>query len=114
MDFDIIDKDRMKIFQLNIERIDASNAKNFKEALIDVSKNSPSIILDLSKANFLDSSALSALLSVHKILQNKNKNLYIIGLNNKLLKILEITELTNILNIYNSIDDITTIKEQNG
>ncbi|MDY6820739.1 MAG: STAS domain-containing protein [Deferribacterota bacterium] len=114
MDFKIIDKNKIKILELNTKRIDASNANNFKEALIEASKNSPSIVLDLSKADFLDSSALSALLSVHKILQNKNKNLYIIGLNNKLIKILEITELTNILNIYNGIDDIITIKEQNG
>src|SRR6056297_2837630 len=75
------------------ERIDASNAPQFKSELVDlIFEGYTNIALDFNYVDFMDSSGLSALLSCVKTLGGKGK-FVLFSMNDKVRNLFRITKL---------------------
>ncbi len=82
--------------------LDMSNANEFKNELIDefVSKGKVAIALDLSNLEYIDSSGLGVIVSVHKRCKLNGGRLAICGMNDTLNRLFKLTSLDKALNIY--------------
>lgn len=88
-------KDTLVILQPQVTRVEASNAQNLKNRLIDcISRGKSRIALDLGYVDFMDSSGLAALLSALKSL-GKNGKIALFGVSDKVRKLFSITRLDN-------------------
>lgn len=63
------------------------------------------LILDLSSADYIDSSGLSSILVANRLCNSSNGYLVLTGLNENVIKMLEISQLIDKLNIADTVDD---------
>lgn len=88
-------------------KLDAVNAKNFKEEAIQyIKKNKTVLILDFSETTFIDSAGLGSLVSILKYVdKNDDKQIALTSLSPQVKQIFEITRLYRLFDIYDSIDE---------
>ncbi len=73
MNFIIAQDNNVTVIQSSVEKLDASNAPDLKSELLLLNKNGVnSIILDLSKTRYCDSSGLSAILTANRLCKDTN------------------------------------------
>jgi anti-sigma B factor antagonist len=88
--------------------IDVYTSPVLQERLVEVLRDgSPSIILDLSKVTFLDSTGLGVLITALKRCRSAGGDLVLVTAQPNVLKVLEITGLNDVFQIYDSVDDAT-------
>ncbi len=87
--------------------LDAREAKEFKQSVIDAINLEPSskIVLDLKDIQYIDSSGLGSLLSILKYLHTKNGELKLCSLNKPVRTIFELVAMHKIFEIYNTPED---------
>ena len=88
--------------------IDLYTVNDFQEAFNDkIIKGITNIVIDFLDVTYLDSSGLSALLSMHKKTASLNGNLSIVTSSDKhsITRIFEITRLNTVLNMFFSVED---------
>ncbi len=95
-------KQNRTIVKVNLIRATANEAEFFKNHLFGLEdNNTPSIIIDLSDCNFIDSTFLSSILSFTK---NNNIKVDLVVADERQMTIFRITKLDKIFNIYQSLD----------
>lgn len=96
-------------------RIDASSASDFKGKLLDrIQEGNESIILDLSEVDFLDSSALGAIVSSMKSVGNKG-DFVICGVRDAVQNLFTLTRMNKIFQVFGSSDEaVATISARRG
>lgn len=88
--------------------IDLYTVNDFQEAFNDkISKGITNLVIDFLEVSYLDSSGLSALLSMHKKTVSLHGNLSIVTSSDKhsITRIFEITRLNTVLNMFFSVED---------
>lgn len=91
-----------------IGEIDLYTVKDFHMAFDDqISKGITNLVIDLTGVTYLDSSGLSALLSMHKKIMSLNGKLSIVTSPEKMsiTHIFEITRLNTVLRMFHSVED---------
>jgi len=84
---------------LRLERLDASVAGAFKQALTsEVDAGARVMVIDLSEVKFIDSSGLGALVSVLKRMGSQG-SIELSGVGIGVLKVLELTRMTEVFTI---------------
>jgi len=84
-------------------RFDVSN--DFKQAIIDLIEEKPRhLVLDISKVEFVDSTALSAFIAAKSRLQAKGKALALCGQSKAVIGVLRLTSLDTFLNLHPDLD----------
>ena len=105
MDFTVTQENRTSIIQVNVERLNASNASGLKAELALLSKSSiNNIIIDLSNTKYCDSSGLSALLLANRLCKDTNGMFILCGLQDNVQKLISIAQLDKVLNIAENKD----------
>lgn len=100
MDFSVTQDNGTAIIQVNVERLNASNASDLKAELILLSKQSiNNIIIDMSSTKYCDSSGLSALLLANRLCKDTNGMFVLCGLQENVQKLISIAQLDKVLNI---------------
>ena len=80
--------------------IEMMSIKNFKNELLEIGQNEDKEIgLDLSNVNYIDSSGIGVLISLHKLQKNKGKNLKILKVSPKVLNVLKLSSLADLFNL---------------
>lgn len=93
------------IARLDDDRLDAAIAIQFKDRFKEqIGDWQGPVVLDLSAVTFLDSSGLGALVSVMKILGQKDR-LRLAGLQPVVEKVLRLTRMDKVFAIYDSVAD---------
>ena len=88
------------------EKLDTHIAPTLKSELVLVSGNGEkSIILDLSKCRYCDSSGLSAILVANRLCKNANGTFVLTGLNDAVERLITISQLDTVLNIAKSVEE---------
>lgn len=106
MEFKIEKQDNHTLIQVLEEKLDTHIAPTLKSELVLVSGNGEkSIILDLSKCRYCDSSGLSAILVANRLCKNANGTFVLTGLNDAVERLITISQLDTVLNITKSIDE---------
>jgi anti-sigma B factor antagonist len=86
--------------------VDIYSAPQFKEALLaGIEDGATTIIVDLGRVTFIDSTALGVLVSGAKRVRPKNGRLDIVCTDENITRIFEITGLDRIFGIYRSRDE---------
>lgn len=93
-------KENYTLVSSKVEKVDASNAPELKSIFVMVNKEGQnSIILDLSKTKYCDSSGLSAILVANRLCKNSGGIFVLCGLKDNVTKLIEISQLDRVLNI---------------
>lgn len=88
------------------ERLDARGAPEFKQQVMDFlsSFEHKQVIFDLHSLNFIDSSGLSAFLSILRMLHRKEGELKLAAMNKPVRMVFELVSMHKIFEIYDSTD----------
>jgi|SRR6056297_537999 len=89
--------------------LDMSNAIDFKNEVVNefISKGELNIALDFENMEYIDSSGLGVIVSLHKRCKLNGGRLAICSLNETLLRLFKLTSLDKALNLYSDFDAIT-------
>jgi anti-sigma B factor antagonist len=86
--------------------IDIHTAPQVRDHLAGLqSRGSTSIIVDLAGVNFLDSSALGALVAAHRDLAGAGGSLKLAAPRAHVLKVFRITRLSEVIPLFDSVDE---------
>ena len=86
--------------------VNMSNSTILKQQLFTIISNKQSILLDMTKLNFIDSSGIATLIEgLHKA-QSSGLRFVIVGASNLPLKMLELSQLDKVFTLFNSIQDV--------
>lgn len=100
MNFEITQKEQYTLIQSKVDKLDASNASELKEALNVLNRSSVNlIVIDCSATKYCDSSGLSALLLANRICKDTNGKFVLCGLQPNVAKMIGIAQLDKVLNI---------------
>jgi len=87
------------------ERLDVASMKAVKDDIFAIIEEHNKIILDMSKVHFLDSSGLSVLISILKMLNKiDDATLTLCALQEQPSELMELTQLYNVFTIVESCD----------
>ena len=87
------------------ERIDAASAIQFKERMREIARMSgATVMLDLSRVAFLDSSGLGAVVSVMKML-GPDRRLELAGLTPNVMKVFRLTRMDSVFTLHAVLPD---------
>jgi len=100
MEFTVTQDNGTAIIQLNVERLNASNASGLKAELALLNKKSiNNIVIDMSNTKYCDSSGLSALLLANRLCKDTNGMFVLCGLQENVQKLISIAQLDKVLNL---------------
>jgi anti-sigma B factor antagonist len=106
MNFTYTNKELFTHLQINVEKLDASNANELKDLLHQLSKQSiNNLLFDFSKTKYCDSSGLSAVLQANRICKDTNGKFCLAVLQPNVLKMIQIAQLDKVLVVKESIED---------
>ena len=83
-------------------RLDAANVEAFKDEATQAARNAQAVIVDFSKASFVDSMGLGALVNLLKACSSEDVSLALAGLTPQVRQIFELTRLYRLFDIYDS------------
>ncbi len=110
MNFIIAQDTNFTVIQSSVEKLDASNASELKNELLVLNKKGVnSIILDLSKSRYCDSSGLSAILTANRLCKDTNGQFILCGLQENVAKMIRIAQLDKVLNISETLDEAKAV-----
>lgn len=110
MNFIVEQSDKVAIIRSTVEKLDISNVSELKSELLLLNKNGVNtMILDLSKTRYCDSSGLSAVLSGNRLCKETNGSFVLVGLQENVLKMIKIAQLDKVLLIEDSLEKAKAI-----
>lgn len=110
MSFQIEKNDKFTIIKIEAEKLDSNLAPALKSELVVLNTDGvKSIIIDLSKTRYCDSSGLSAILVANRLCKNSNGLFVLTGLQEPVKKLISISQLDTILNITNTLSEATEL-----
>lgn len=85
--------------------LDASGVPSFLTDTHGITTSGKDVIVDTHLLSYIDSTGLSALLSIKQALERKGKAMCLVGCHGLLSKILDITRLHDRVKCYETVDD---------
>ena len=98
------------VVHLNIDYLDASNAKEFSLGMGPILNEHKSIILDMSSLEFVDSSGLGALLSCLRQQNASDGSLALCAISKPVRTLFELVRIHRVFDIYNTCDEAVIAK----
>lgn len=95
---EIIKENNVLIVKSKIDKLYSSNVTEFREEIknIDIDSN---VILDCASMNFVDSSGLSAIISLYKRCQAKDVSLEVTNACTAIVELFDITKLNQVIKV---------------
>jgi len=91
----------ISVFKVQDETLDASNSATFKVLLLQKIEEHPNLVLDLSATQFMDSSALGAILSGLRKANRSGGNLSVCELTKPVRALFELVRMHRVVTIFN-------------
>ena len=86
--------------------VNMSNSTTLKKQIFNIISDKKSILLDMTKLNFIDSSGIATLIEgLHKA-QSLGLKFVIVGASNLPLKMLELSQLDKVFTLFSSIQEV--------
>lgn len=107
MNFEVSHHQHHALVSTNVEKLDITNAAELKSEFVLLNKKGiNTIVLDLSKTKYCDSSGLSAILVANRLCKDTNGKFILCGLNSAVQKLIEIAQLDKVLLIKDSYQSV--------
>ena len=88
-----------------VDHLDAGNVKDFRTAIQTVADANDTLVLDMRRLTFVDSSGLGALLSCLRAMKGKKGQLLLFGMSKPVRALFELVRMHRIFSIYNSQEE---------
>ena len=88
-----------------VDNLDAGNVKAFRAAIEIVAATHDTLLLDMSRLTFVDSSGLGALLSCLRTMKGKKGQLLLFGMTKPVRALFELVRMHRIFSICNSQEE---------
>jgi anti-sigma B factor antagonist len=88
-----------------VDNLDAGNVKDFRAAIQAVADTHDTIVLDMRRLTFVDSSGLGALLSCLRTLKGKRGQLLLFGMTKPVRALFELVRMHRIFSIHDTQED---------
>jgi len=88
-----------------VDNLDAGNVKDFRAAIQKVADTHDTVVLDMQRLTFVDSSGLGALLSCLRTMKGKKGQLLLFGMTKPVRALFELVRMHRIFSIYNSQEE---------
>ena len=113
MNFNINREETHAVIASQVEKLDATNSPELKSELVLLNKNGVNtIVLDLSKTRYCDSSGLSSILTANRLCKDASGQFVLTGLQDSVLKMISIAQLDKVLTISNSLAEATSLVQK--
>ena len=110
MNFETTQHTTYALITSQVEKLDASNASDLKDALHVLNKAGiNSIIIDFSKTKYSDSTGLSAILLANRLCKDSNGKAVFMNLQPVVMKVISIAQLDKVLNIASNIEEANSL-----
>jgi anti-sigma B factor antagonist len=100
-----VEGDNVLIIDLREDNLDASNVREFKDAVQALMQERTKVILDMSGVKFVDSSGLGALISCLRSLNGRRGDFRLCELTNTVRALFELMRMHRVFNIHASRDE---------
>lgn len=106
MNFKVTQENDITVVLSQVEKLDATNASELKSELLLLNKQGiNTLVLDLSKTRYCDSSGLSAILTGNRLCKDTNGKFALSGLQENVAKMISIAQLDKVLHISSKVDE---------
>jgi anti-anti-sigma factor len=94
------------IIHIDVDKININNYDTLRETLQSkTKKTSGTVILNLEKVSFIDSSGLGLIITFHRYLQSSKRELRLANCNDKVNAVIDVADITDVIGSYKSIDE---------
>ena len=93
------------VIALNEDNLDASNVREFKDAIQALMRERTQVVLDLSAVKFVDSSGLGALISCMRQLNARRGDLKLCSMSRPVRALFELMRMHRVFNIYETPEE---------
>jgi anti-sigma B factor antagonist len=100
-----IEGDNVLVIDLREDNLDASNVREFKDAVQALMQDRTKVVLDMSGVKFVDSSGLGALISCLRVLNGRRGDFRLCELTNTVRALFELMRMHRVFNIHASRDE---------
>jgi anti-sigma B factor antagonist len=90
---------------LHEDNLDASNVKEFKDAVQAMMHERTKVVLDMSEVKFVDSSGLGALISCLRLLNGRRGDFKLCAMSKTVRALFELMRMHRVFNIYDTRED---------
>lgn len=92
------------VLKVNSDRLDAASSPELKTCVTNlVNDGARNLIIDISQVNFMDSSALGAIVSALKLFDGKGEML-LVGASGVVLDLFKLTRMDRVLSLYDDFE----------
>jgi anti-anti-sigma factor len=107
MNFSISERNSYALIATNFDKLDINTSSELKSELILLNKNGVNtIVIDLSKTTYCDSSGLSSILLANRLCKDTNGKFALFGLQDKVMKLIKISQLDKVIRIFTNWDEL--------
>lgn len=97
-------EERLRIVSVQEDRIDAAVALEFKDAMRVQTEDGPeTVVLDLTRVQFIDSSGLGAIVAAMKNLGAERK-MALAGLTPTVARVFQLTRMDSVFSVFSTVD----------
>jgi anti-sigma B factor antagonist len=93
------------VIELHEDNLDASNVREFKDAVQTMMHEKTRVVLDMSAVKFVDSSGLGALISCLRQLNGRRGDFKLCAMSKPVRALFELMRMHRVFNIYDSRED---------
>ncbi|MFZ4478376.1 MAG: STAS domain-containing protein [Rhodoferax sp.] len=97
-----IEDNDVLVIELNEENLDASNAREFRDAVQGMMHERTKVVLDMSGVKFVDSSGLGALISCLRLLNGRRGDFKLCAMSKTVRALFELMRMHRVFNIHDS------------
>jgi anti-sigma B factor antagonist len=98
----IIEGDDVLVIEFREDNLDASNVREFKDAVQSVIHDRKQVVLDMSGVKFVDSSGLGALISCLRLLNSRRGDFKLCAMSKTVRALFELMRMHRVFNIHDS------------
>jgi anti-sigma B factor antagonist len=93
------------LIELNEENLDASNAREFRDAVQLMMRDRTRVVLDMTGVRFVDSSGLGALISCLRLLNGRAGDFKLCAMSKPVRALFELMRIDRVFNIHTTRDE---------
>jgi anti-sigma B factor antagonist len=98
----IIETSDVLVIELREDNLDASNVREFKDAVQSIINDRTRVVLDMSGVKFVDSSGLGALISCLRMLNGRRGDFKLCAMSKTVRALFELMRMHRVFNIHDS------------
>ncbi|MFZ4624356.1 MAG: STAS domain-containing protein [Rhodoferax sp.] len=99
------EENQVLVIELREDNLDASNVREFKDAVQSMMHEQSRVVLDMSGVKFVDSSGLGALISCLRLLNGRKGDFRLCAMSKSVRALFELMRMHRVFNIHDTCEE---------